>query len=72
MKKKVLCPNHNYEKILMAYEPDIKRFWIHCSDRKCSRWVQVDINELGGVNTKLMPQSYHFDFEKMPTLACEA
>ena len=52
----------------MAYEPGLKRFWIHCGDRSCNRWVQVDINDLGGVNTTLMPRNHHFDFEAVPTL----
>ena len=71
-KVKVLCPNHAYGKILMAYDSDKPRFWVHCSDRKCSRWVQVDINGQGGVTTTLMPKDYHFDFEKVASLVCGA
>ena len=70
MKKLVPCPNHQYQKILMAYDPDRSRYWVHCSDRQCNRWVQVDINEKGGVTTTLMPKNYHFDFEKVPSLVC--
>jgi hypothetical protein len=68
LKKKVLCPNHVYEKILLAYDPDRRRIWVHCSDRNCSRWVQVDINNWDGVVATMMPKGYHFDFEKTPTL----
>ena len=45
MKVKVLCPNHKYGKILMAYDSEHPRFWAYCSDKKCGRWVQVDIND---------------------------
>jgi len=68
LKKKVLCPNHEYNKILMAYDPDRRRMWVHCSDKTCNRWVQVDINGSGGVTTTIMPKGYHFDFEETPTL----
>ena len=71
MTHKVLCPNHRYDKILMTYDPGLRRFWIHCGDRKCNRWIQVDINKLGGVNTTLMPEGHQFDFETMPTLVKE-
>lgn len=65
---KILCPNHRYEKILMAYEPELRRFWVNCRGYKCKRWIQIDINNVGGVNTTLMPKGYLFDFETMPTL----
>jgi len=68
MKNKILCPNHNYHKILMAYETGCRRFWIHCGDRKCNRWIQVDVNDSGGATTTMMPVGYHFDFEIKPTL----
>ena len=72
MKNKILCPNHSYDKILIAYDTDKFlgpcRFWVHCGDKKCSRWVQVDINAQGGVITTLMPENYHFDFVAQPSL----
>lgn len=57
----------------MAYEPLFEpvpqRSWIFCGGEKgCNRWIQVDINKLGGVKTISMPRNYHFDFEFMPTL----
>ena len=72
MKIKVVCPNHNYSKILMAFEPDKPRYWVHCSDRICNRWIQVDINEVGGVTTKVMPEDYHFDFTSVATVVEES
>jgi len=71
MKVKVLCPNHGYGKILMAFETDRKRYWVYCDDHRCKRWVQVDINDNGGITTTLMPKNYHFDFEKQPILVKE-
>ena len=52
----------------MAYEPELRRFWVNCRGYKCGRWIQIDINNVGGVDTKIMPKGYHFDFETMPTL----
>lgn len=57
----------------MAYETDLQhgphRSWIFCGgDSGCNRWIQVDINATGGIDTTLMPKDYHFDFERVATL----
>lgn len=68
--KKIVCPNKKihdgYDTILMIYSD--KKFWIHCGDRKCSHWVEIQINKKGGVKVQLMPKTVKFDVEKMPTL----
>ena len=63
-----LKAGQNYNKILMAYEPGKNRYWVHCGDMKCNRWVQVDFNRGGGVTTTLMPKDYHFDFDSVATV----
>lgn len=57
----------------MAYETVLQngqdRFWVFCGGESgCNRWIQVDINKDGGVDTTIMDRNYHFDFEKIATL----
>lgn len=74
MKVKVLCPNstkHNdHDKILMVYDSSVRtkqRFWVPCAG--CRKWIQIDVNELGGVNTKIIPKNKHFQLELVPSIA---
>ncbi len=76
MKRKIICPNdtahikRGYEKILMAYEEETApdgRLWIHCDDRVCNTWYQIDFHNSSPILTP-MPKNYHFDFIKTPTL----
>jgi len=69
MKVRINCPNHQYPKILIAYDPHQKRFWVHCGDRKCNRWVQVDINKNGGITAKLLPITQHFNFDSVAVVS---
>lgn len=44
------------------------RCWAHCTNKNCRRWVQIDINANGGVNTMLMPEGKRIPEQKIPTL----
>lgn len=67
---KILCPNvevHNdHDKILLAYDPDRKRFWVPCGG--CRRWVRIDINEQKGVTAKILPKNEHLNLKVAATL----
>lgn len=45
MKYKVHCPNHEYNKILFAYDSEISRFWIHCEHRDRHKKILEDGTE---------------------------
>lgn len=74
MKNIIFCPNHpnHVKNILIAYDTEVNklplRFWAHCGDRNCRRWVQIDVNIKGGITTVLMPKGYHFHFDPQPVL----
>lgn len=49
-----------------------KRFWVQCCDRYCRKLVQVDINDNGGVTTRIMPKNYHLNLSKIATVVEES
>lgn len=44
------------------------KFYIHCSNRNCNSWIEVDFNKLGGVSLQIMPQDVSFDVERIPVV----
>lgn len=74
MKNVIFCPNHpkHVKNILIAYDTEVikppLRFWAHCGDRNCRRWVQIDINVKGGATATLMSKGHHFHFDPQPVL----
>lgn len=78
MKVRINCPNHLsndgnvHNKMLMAFDMFKKRFWVQCCDRYCRKLVQVDINDNGGVTTRIMPKNYHLNLSKIATVVEES
>ena len=70
MKNTVLCPNpvnhKDRDKILMAFDLENKRFWVHCF--LCRRWVEININDSGGVTTTPVPSDWHFNFKQVASI----
>ena len=80
-KRTISCPNKDVHgnlkeaskrKIIFAYEENgclpPKKFWVHCADRYCNRWVEINFNELGGPSVEIMPEGHNFNFLKTPVM----
>lgn len=65
----------DHDTIVLVYEENEAqaptRFWVHCGDRKCNRWLQVDFNARGGPSAMVMPKGCHLELSKTPILAGE-
>ena len=65
---KVLCPGHAEKRVLLFCDVSRKRFWAHCPDKKCGRWVRIDINNSNGITTTMMPKDFDLHFDEVPTV----